>query len=296
MEQEWKQELKAYFSFSKSQTRAILFLSITLCALSLFYFLMPFIFTQDSNLPDNEFKKLMALIQADSNAEHSSNTYPAFESDTTTLHPFLFDPNTLDETGFRKLGLREKLIHTILHYRSKGGRFYNKESLQRIYGLKDLEYKQLEKFIVIEEKSASYSTEKKQLHLVELNQADTTQLIQLPGIGSALSKRILQYREQLGGFVRVEQLQEVYGISAETYTRIKPMIRVHEAPIKKLNINTATLYEINQHPYLKGELGRALVDYRKNHHYKIENLNQIKEIPLINEEIFRKIVPYISID
>jgi DNA uptake protein ComE-like DNA-binding protein len=106
---------------------------------------------------------------------------------------------------------------------------------------------------------------------------------------------IVKYRIELGGFTRVEQLKEVWGISPETFDMIKGNCHVNSKSIKKINLNEATLAEINVHPYLKGEIAKALVNYRKQHNYKIDNLLQIKEIELINDEIFRKIVPYLKL-
>jgi competence ComEA-like helix-hairpin-helix protein len=121
------------------------------------------------------------------------------------------------------------------------------------------------------------------------------QMNKLRGIGNKLSMNIVKYRIELGGFTRVEQLKEVWGISPETFELIKGNCHVNSKAIKKINLNEATLAEINVHPYLKGEIAKALVNYRKEHNYKIDNLLQIKEIELINDEIFRKIVPYLKL-
>ncbi|GBL34545.1 hypothetical protein EMGBS15_01400 [Filimonas sp.] len=141
-----------------------------------------------------------------------------------------------------------------MNYRNKGGKFYNNESLKRIYGLHDDEYKQLEPYIRIEGASANgYGKKPVEIISVELNSADTTQLIRLPGIGSKLSLNIIRRREQLGGFASIEQIKEVYGISDETFALIKPSLHINKALIKTLNLNAATLYELNAHPYLRGE-------------------------------------------
>ena len=211
-------------------------------------------------------------------------------------HLFPFDPNTLSEEGFRKLGLREKLIKTLIHYREKGGKFYTKESLQRIYGLKENEYQQLLPFIQIgEQKVLPTSNEIPVYSKIDLNTADQQELEKLPGIGAALAGHIIQYRGQLGGFTSIHQLSEVYGISATTFKQIQTRLQVLKPRLQTLNLNTATYYELNAHPYLHGEIAGALVEYRKAHHYKIEKLEQIREIALINDEIFRKIVPYLRI-
>ena len=278
-----------YFKFSKSQQRSILILLMMIVSVSLCYFMVPSWMQSNTMPPTHTLESLMAQIEIDT--MHEGRAYAA-----SVLTPFSFDPNTLDEAGFKKLGLREKLVSTILHYREKGGKFYNNESLKRIYGLHDDEYQQLEPYIhIANTERNTYQQKFREVLSIELNTADTTQLIKLPGIGSKLSMNIIRLREQLGGFDNVRQMTEVYGLSAETFKQIKGSLHVNKCLIKTLNLNAATLYELNAHPYLHGEIARALVDYRKTHNYKIVNLNQIKEIALINDEIFRKIVPYLRL-
>lgn len=286
--------LKSYFTFTKNQSRAILFLSTCILLSIGFYFAMPYLFAQKNEIAQEEVVQLMSQITLEENDASNAGYYAKNES-PAVLTPFPFDPNTLDSAGFKKLGLRDKLIGTLLHYRNKGGKFYNKESLKRIYGLHEDEYKQLEPYIAIsnKEKNSYDSYIKAQNITVELNSADTALLIQLRGIGSKLAMNIVKYREQLGGFVQKEQLKEVYGISAETYASIAPYLKVNTSKVKKINLNEATLQEINRHPYLKGEMGRAIVDFRKKKNYHIDNIAELKEIELFDEKLFRKIAPYI---
>ena len=284
--------LKEYFSFTKGQRIAIVSLLSLIVILSVVNFLMPFFIHPKVEMPSDELKQLMAKIKVDSS---QNNYYSSNEKYVPTkLTPFNFNPNELDSSGFIRLGLRAKLAHTILNYRNKGGRFYNKEGFQKMYGLHEEEYKQLEAYIAIPE-SNKFQYKPKEVVSIELNSADTMQLNKLRGIGNKLSMNIVKYRTELGGFARVEQLKEVWGISPETFDMIKGNCHVNSKAIKKINLNEATLAEINIHPYLKGEIAKALVNYRKEHNYKIDNLLQIKEIELINDEIFRKIVPYLKL-
>jgi DNA uptake protein ComE-like DNA-binding protein len=117
----------------------------------------------------------------------------------------------------------------------------------------------------------------------------------LKGIGSKLASNIVQYRNSLGGFSNKLQLKEVYGVTDETYQLIQSSISVSTKNLKRYSLQEATFYELNAHPYLRGEIAQSIVEYRKAHNYKIDNLNQLKEIPLINEQKFRKIVPYLSL-
>jgi competence protein ComEA len=284
-----------YFSFTQGQTRAVIVLMSAIIIASGVYFFLPQIIGNQSGAIDVNVKKLqVAIVETESNQLYNNRLT---SRPIAKLTPFQFNPNTLDSIGFKRLGLPDKLVSTILNFRNKGGKFYNKESLKRIYGLHNEEYKQLENYISIpNEYSTTYANKasKEVLH-IELNTADTAQLVKLKGIGSKLAMNIVQKREALGGFANLNQLTEVYGISAQTIEWIKSSVYINTASVHKLNLNASTYYELNAHPYLRGEIATAIVDYRKAHDYKIDNLNQLKEIPLINDELFRKIVPYLSL-
>ena len=72
--------------------------------------------------------------------------------------------------------------------------------------------------------------------VVELNSADTTALKKVPGIGSVFAKRIIKYRELLGGFYSVEQLGEVYGIDEERYKSMKSWFSADLSAISQLPV------------------------------------------------------------
>lgn len=286
---------QTYFSFSRSQTRAVVFLLFANVICWLVYFLMPYWVSAKVVPASHDLVTQKANLEASLKAKNANNNFDSKESEISKLTPFLFDPNTIDAQGLKKLGLREKLIATILNYRSKGGKFYNKESLKRIYGLHPEEFVQLEPYIQIVGYESAARQSKKEIIEVDLNLADTAQLVKINGIGSKTALNIIKYREQLGGFVNVIQLQEVFGISPENYERIRPSCKINTSKIRKLNLSEATYNELNAHPYLKGEIAKAIADLRKTKGYQIKNLNELKEIPLITEEIFRKIAPYLRI-
>jgi competence ComEA-like helix-hairpin-helix protein len=289
---------KEYFTFTKGQSIAILILSIIIFVGSFLYFLLPQWTLKYNSGNSDKIDEMIAQLQVDSATANQNYSYSKDKEDKKPqkLTPFMFDPNTLDEAGFLKLGLRDKLVATLLNYRNKGGKFYNKESLKRIYGLHPEEYAQLEPYINIPGSYNSKSTNNtKTAVTVELNRADTSQLVMLNGIGSKLAMNIVKYRTQLGGYVRLEQLNEVYGISPETYQKIKGNCKVDQSMVKKLNLNEATFAELNLHPYLKGEIAKSIADFRKSKNYHIDNIHQLKEIQLINDEIFRKIAPYLIV-
>lgn len=97
---------------------------------------------------------------------------------------------------------------------------------------------------------------------IDINRADSAQLLPLPGIGPVFAGRIIKYRNLLGGFTSLDQLREVYGISDETLDMIKDGIAIDTSGIRKIQLNSATFRELLRHPYLEYEEVKALIQYR----------------------------------
>lgn len=130
---------------------------------------------------------------------------------------------------------------------------------------------------------------------VELNTTDSTTLVRLPGIGPVLSARIIKYRRLLGGFARVEQLKEVYGLPAETYEMIKGRIYADSAQISRININSATYKEIARLPYFEKYEVTAILKYRELKG-RINGIDDLTENKLITMEKAIKLRPYLKFE
>lgn len=222
---------------------------------------------------------------------------------------FNFDPNTISEAGWRKLGLRDRTIKTIQNYLSKGGHFYKPEDLQKIYGLHDDEYERLAPYVTIErsvrknkeefdsEKSAFKVTDAKiypaRYTVIEINTSDTAAFISLPGIGSKLAARIVNFREKLGGFYSIDQVGETYGLPDSTFQKIKQWLKLDNSSIKKININIATIDELKAHPYIKFSIANPIVAYRTEHGL-FTKVEDIKNVMVVTDEIYKKIAPYLT--
>ena len=232
------------------------------------------------------------------------------ENDIIKGELFHFDPNTITGSEWKRLGLRDKTIKTIENYRSKGGRFYKPEDLQRIYGLRDDEYERLKPFIKIESNTPqkneelvsskpkdeiqSSKTYGARYSIIDVNIADSTAFISLPGIGSKLATRIITFREKLGGFYSIEQIGETYGLPDSTFQKIKQYLKLDNPAVKKININTATVDEMKAHPYIKYSLANPIVSYRTEHG-PFSKVEDIKKVMAVTDEIYKKIAPYLSL-
>jgi DNA uptake protein ComE-like DNA-binding protein len=219
------------------------------------------------------------------------------------LTPFLFDPNTLTDKGWLRMGLPDKLIRTILNYTSKGGRFYQKEDLQKIYGLTASQYATLEPFISIPPKPKSVyglsayrnlRYEKPLIQPVELNSVDSAGLDALRGIGPVFAMRILRFRDLLGGYATKEQLLDVYGLDSTLYKTILPYVKVDPDKIKHIDINQCPLPALRKHPYIGYYLAKAIADYRVKH-MKFRSVDEIRIIPGMTDDKFKQLSPYLIV-
>ncbi|MES2276919.1 MAG: helix-hairpin-helix domain-containing protein [Bacteroidota bacterium] len=203
---------------------------------------------------------------------------------------FRFNPNNLPDAQWQKLGLDERKIATIKNYEAKGGRFYSKPDLQKIYAITPEDYRRLAPYITLPEKS-NYT--EKSNEVVELNTADSAKLTQIRGIGGSFAKLIIRYRDRLGGFYKKEQLKEIIGLDSLTYVDIQPFVKVDAGKIIKINPNKATTNSLIAFPYLTYKQKNAIVEYHTQHG-DYAALADLKNIPIIDEVILRKIEPYIS--
>ena len=227
--------------------------------------------------------------------DRSQNTY----SEKKLGQLFFFDPNKLSSSEWKKLGLRDKTIHTIENYLSKGGHFKKPEDLQRVYGLHPDEYKRLAPYIKIEsdigkdEKETLVKNFTPRYSLIDINSADTSAFISLPGIGNKLALRIVNFRDKLGGFYSITQVAETYGLPDSTFQKIKQYLKLENTSIRKVNINTATVDELKAHPYIKWSIANPIVAYR-NEHGPFSSIEDIKKVMAVTDEIYNKIAPYLT--
>ncbi len=130
---------------------------------------------------------------------------------------------------------------------------------------------------------------------ININTADTSQWKKLYGIGKVLSKRIVSFREKLGGFHSIEQLQEVYGLKPETFESIRPHLLLDSNyEIKKIDLNNSPVKEIVAHPYIDWDLANLIVAYRKQHN-GFKTVYELRRTDLVNEKLYRKLAPYLTV-
>lgn len=221
----------------------------------------------------------------------------------TEVSYFNFNPNNLDRESWQKLGFSDRQIDVIKNYEAKGGKFYKKEDLAKIYVVSDQHYKRLEPYITIAIDPIEMRTNKQELLVhempiddiyIDINTADTSQWKLLKGIGSVFANRIVKYRDLVGGFYSREQLKEVYGLPIETFDNIKEKLYVDSSfVVQKININTCSFSTLASHVYINNKQANTIINYRNQHgpYVDVKSLFAIKSFDSI---FLRKIEPYLE--
>ena len=307
-----KKEIAAYFEFSKKERTGIILVLMLVLLMALLPLVFPYFIKKSAGDPSAFFNEVAALKlkEVDSNAytyskDKGYNNYSHYKNEIPAAAVlFAFDPNTLPEEGWVKLGVREKTAAGIRKYVSKGGRFRRPEDIGKIWGLNEEMVKRLLPYVSIKENAGTYqhsnnfSTYKsgtyKQLK-IDINLADTTAYISLPGIGSKLANRIVNFRERLGGFHSIGQVGETFGLPDSTFQKIRPMLLFSNVPLRQINLNTATMEELKAHPYIRWQLGNIIFQYRAQHG-NYAAVSDLKKIMVIDDQLFTKLEPYLKVN
>lgn len=309
-----------YLDFTRKDRRGTIVLLFFILMLCIIPFVYPVFFKTNTTAPVDVDSSLISLKSKQSEARNKKyDAYPGEEhrpydhpqatyTSKTKGELFYFDPNTISADGWKKLGLRDKTINTIINFRNKGGKFRQPADIKKIWGLFPDEAERLLPYINIAalEETASqknYSNDlsspknyenKKKYTPVNINGSDTSEWIALPGIGSKLSQRIINFRDKLGGFYAVHQVGETFGLPDSVFQKIKPLLQI-SGEVKKININTASLEELKTHPYIRYQLGNTIVQYRAQHG-NFKTIADIRKIMIIDESIYNKLSPYLTTD
>lgn len=216
-----------------------------------------------------------------------------------------FDPNTADSATFRSLGLPAFIAHNIVSYRAKGGVFRTPEAFSKIYGLTAEQFSELRPYIYIADRfqkkeqtlatashrDTSFVPKYPEGTVVDLNRADTAELKRIPGIGSGIARMIVSYRERLGGFYSVEQIDEIDALGSEA----KKWFEVTSPVLRKLEVNKAGLDKLRNHPYMDFYKAKAIVEYRRKRG-KIKSLSRLSLFEEFTEKDLEKLSPYLSFE
>jgi competence ComEA-like helix-hairpin-helix protein len=270
-------------------------------------FKQPADFSKIYTLSDEDFNRLRPWITMDDRVNDNAGTpqYQQEQKPLAIMKPF--DPNLVDAAMLSSFGLSDKTISGWLNYRSKGGYFRQKEDVRKLFTLSEMDFQRLYPFMYIGEKAATEVAAnqfdkaratnvntKRTIIAVDINVAEIDDLVQLPGIGEGWAKRILNWRDKLGGFSRIEQVGETRMLPDSVFQKVRPFLQVQGQTFKKISLNTATWDELNEHPYIESKQARWIIAFREQHG-RFRSVEELLQIIELKKDWLEKVRPYLAV-
>lgn len=230
------------------------------------------------------------------------------QRDTIAIRMEVFDPNTADSSTLVHLGFKPWQAKNMVKYRAAGGRYRKPEDLKKLYGMTDSMYRALTPYIYIAREEVDsvavdslrkdslprWKEENKDT-ILNLRTADTVELKMIHGIGSYRARQIVRYREQLGGFVSVEQVLEAKGMENVDADSLLAHFWIDSVKIEPMNVNSVGVQRLSRHPYLRFEQAQAIYELRRKK-IRLDSIQQLQQIECISAETLEKIAPYLNFD
>ena len=259
-------------------------------------------------LVEDSVKTNFEDYQAKQDSIYKAKWKKTYKRDTIEIRMQMFDPNTVDSVTLLHLGFKPWQAKNMLKYRAKGGRYRQKEDMKKLYGMTDSMYIALEPYICIQQDSIAVDSAQvdtirldtlpkwrsiKKDTILNLRTADTTELKLIRGIGSYRAKMIVRYREQLGGYARVEQILEAKGMDKVVADSILPHFYIDSVVLNKMPVNKIRPEVLHRHPYLSFEQAKAIYEYRRRH-IRIKSAEELKKIKGLSPTDIEKISIYLD--
>jgi len=219
------------------------------------------------------------------------------------IKPQTFDPNKLPEELWLEMGFSAKQVAAIKNYEAKGGKFYQKEDVKKLYCISEAEYQIIEPFIQIKSPYKTKPARKKayvkkevkpSLKTTEINSANAGEIETNLQLNSWLANRMVKYRELLGGYQSSSQLLEVYGMKASNYETIQNYVSIDTTLTTKIDINQVEFKQLLRHPYFEYETTKAIINARKKAG-GFSSLEDMRQHCMLSDSVFQKISPYIKV-
>lgn len=279
-------KIPSYLVFTKEQRKGILLLFILIVLLQLACFFLNF--SSDSKSNPAMIKWLTLQNELDSLKQIQPRT-------SYKMYPF--NPNFITDFKGYKLGMTVEQIDRLLAYRKQNKYVNSIAEFQKITGVSDSLLNVISPYFKfpdwVNKKESVTKSEwidcskkkpvaKEKEIVLDINSASKEDLMNVYGIGDALSERILKQKEFLGDFVSMEQMNDVWGLQPEVVEKLQTRFKIIKTPNpKKININQATIKELGQFPYFRYPVSKNIVVYRSmNGDLKIEDLTKIKAFPV----------------
>jgi competence protein ComEA len=293
-----KQLFREYLTYTSGERSGVVALLAVIAMLLVFLaFSKRFLPSERADFTafEKEVEALHARVESEAHAENAPFHSKPGEK---RIERFSFDPNTASAADLERLGLSPKQANAVVTYVSKGGKFRSKEDFKKLRIIPPRLHEALDPYIAIPEKELKPAQGNGTAHapaLIEVNTADSLELLAIDGVGPVFASRIMKFRKALGGFISKEQLREVRGMTDEKYAFLAGKVSIDTLAVSRINLNTCTVDELRKHPYINYNVARALVNYRTMHgNYR--KTEDIRGSDLVDDELYRKIAPYLTVE
>ena len=262
----------------------------------------------DESLVNYSTRTQFAAYQQKKDSIRKDEWKKGYSRDTIEICMQMFDPNTVDSSTLVHLGFKPWQAKNMLKYRAKGGKYRKAEDLMRLYGMTDSMYQVLAPYVRIvheEVDSLVFNSIKKDLSptwksenkdtVLNLRTADTTELKMIRGIGSYRARQIVKYREQLGGFVCVEQVMEAKGMDQLEKDSVLRWFVLDSVVVEEMNVNKVSAQRLSKHPYLRFEQAKAIYELRRKKIW-LKSVNDLEVLDCMDVKTLEKVTPYLNFD
>lgn len=277
--------IQSYFKFSREQRTGIFLLFAVIIIFQMSYFFTDFSQAPSTSLEEEKWLSLQSQI--DLMKQEKQNYVPK-------IYPF--NPNFITDYKGYKLGMSVAEIDRLQAFRKQNKYVNSASEFQNVTKISDsllavmAPYFKFPDWVKNKKEFKKYKNDaytsfpkKEKLAVIDINQATQEDLIKINGIGEAISARILKYKESLGGFVSMEQMKDIWGLSPEVIEKLNSHFKILAVSnVKKIDINNASVKELSQFPYFNYQQARQIVTFRSmNGDFKnIQDLTKIKGLSI----------------
>jgi len=298
--------IRSFFTLSKSEQRGIIILIVIIIIITVSNLFLPYFIDDDTdNLKEKYKQEITAFLENQETIGDSIKKVTLSRSvgDSITLRNKFslvkFNPNNLSVEEWKNMGFTDSQITNIKNYQKAGGKFYKKSDLKKIYAISDEEFDIIEPYIIIPKKQKEKINKKKRVNStlhkpVELNSADSAELVSSLSFPPWLAKRTIKYRDLLGGFYSIDQLSEIYGIPDEMINKSINYMIIDTSDIIKIDINKVEFKELIKHPYFNFELTQSIFNIRSKTG-SFDKIDQLKLIDGLTDSTYNKVSKYLYI-
>ncbi len=306
--------LNEFFSWTKKERIALIILSaLLLILISGNLFFDRIYISEDYSIHPDTLLVYEAILKKWEQLEFKPDENKPFAKieNSDEVNKESFDPNTIDINGWMEYGFSRSQSESLINYKNAIGGFKTKEDLKKSYVLSETRYAELEALIKIDQRESNVQNtvkikEDKRFQeenkvseeaylLFDLNECDSVSLLKLKGIGPYYAGKIVAYGKELGGYVSKRQLLEIWNFDSLKLIQIEDHISISLSEIRKIAINSDSIEVFKSHPYITYNIAKAIVNYRTQHG-EFTQIDDLKQIRIIDDVLLNKIYPYLTLD